>query len=439
MLREEAAILDNFFTLYKFNERLALSYRVDRISIIFLVAAVSLFLCAGIYSLYYMKDKEHLKRYWGFYVGVLCIISLMACSANLFTFYVNYELMTLLSAPLVMHEQTKEARLAGFKYLIYSFFGAYFVLFGFYVLNKYCVDLNFAEGGRLDMTLVSGHEGLILLAAFFMIIGFGVKAGMWPLHAWLTTAHPIAVSPASAVLSGVIVKAGVVGVIRAIFYIVGIDFVRGTWVQIVWIILILLTILMGSTLAYFEKELKKRLAYSTISQVSYILFGLAIFNETAYEGALLQFLAHAFAKCALFMIAGVFIILTGSKNVDSLRGIGKKYPILLWMFTICSLSMVGIPPTGGFMAKWYLILGSLDSNFYNFDWGGPAFLLISALLTAGYLFTIVMRGFLPGEDYKDDGKEAVKLPLTVYIPIGVLTILSVLVGIVPKFFVGGGM
>ena len=431
--------MNNIFTLYEFNERLSLSYRVDRISIIFLVAAVSLFVCAGIYSLYYMKGKEHLRRYWVFFTGVLCVISLMACSANFFTFYVNYELMTLMSSPLVMHEQTKEARLAGFKYLIYSFFGAYFVLFGFYVLNKYCVDLTFAEGGRLDMTLVSGHEDFILLAVFFMIIGFGVKAGMWPLHAWLTTAHPIAVSPASAVLSGVIVKAGVIGVIRAVFYLVGIDFVRGTWVQITWIILILLTILMGSTLAYFEKELKKRLAYSTISQVSYILFGLAIFNETAYEGALLQFLAHAFAKCALFMIAGVFIILTGSKNVDSLKGIGKKYPVLLWMFTICSLSMVGIPPTGGFLSKWYMILGSLESDFYNFGCAGPVFLLISALLTAGYLFTIVMRGFLPGKSYKDDGKEAVKLPLTVYIPIGILTVLSVLVGIIPNLFTGGGM
>ena len=122
--------MDNIFTLYKFNERLSLSYRVDKISIIYLTAAVSLFVCAGIYSLYYMQGKEHMKRYWGFFAGVLCVISLMACSANLFTFYMNYELMTLLSAPLVMHEQTKEARLAGFKYLIYSFFGAYFVLFG---------------------------------------------------------------------------------------------------------------------------------------------------------------------------------------------------------------------------------------------------------------------------------------------------------------------
>ena len=431
--------MDTMFTLYQFNDRLALSYKIDRISIIFLTAAVILFACAGVYSCYYMKGKEHMKRYWTFFVGVLCIISLMACSANFFTFYVNYELMTLLSSPLVMHEQTKEARLAGFKYLIYSFFGAYFVLFGFYVLNKYCVDLTFTEGGRLDMTLVSGHEGIVLLAVFFMVIGFGVKAGMWPLHSWLTTAHPIAVSPASAVLSGVIVKAGVIGVIRAIFYLVGADFVKGTWVQYTWLILILLTILMGSTLAYFEKELKKRLAYSTISQVAYILFGLAMFNTTAYEGALMQFLAHAFAKCALFMIAGVFIILTGSKNVESLRGIGKKYPVLLWMFTICSLSMVGIPPTGGFLAKWYLIMGSLDTGRPNFDWAGPVFLLISALLTAGYLFTIVMRGFFPGEDYVDDGREKVKLPLTVYIPIGVLMLLCVLVGIIPNLFMGGGM
>ena len=425
--------------MYEFNERLSLAYRVDRISIIFLVAAVSLFVCAGIYSLYYMKGKEHLARYWAFYVGVLCVICLMACSANLFTFYINYELMTLLSSPLVMHEQTKEARLAGFKYLIYSFVGAYFVLFGFFVLNKYCVDLTFTEGGRLDMTLVSGHEELVLLAVFFVIIGFGVKAGMWPLHAWLTTAHPIAVSPASAVLSGAIVKAGVVGIIRVIFYLTGVDFVRGTWVQTTWIIITLLTILMGSTLAFFEKELKKRLAYSTISQVSYILFGLAIFNETAYEGALLQFLAHAFAKCALFMIAGVFIILTGSKNVDSLKGIGKKYPLLLWMFGICALSMVGIPPTGGFIAKWYMILGSLGSDYHNFGWSGPMFLLLSALFTAGYLFTIVMKGFLPGDDYKDDGKEVIRLPLTVYVPIGIMTILSVLVGIIPNIFTGGGM
>lgn len=431
--------MDKIFTLWQFNERLSIAYKIDRISIVFLTAVVILWVCSGVYSLYYMKDKENLKRYYGFYAGVFCILCLMATSANMFTFYMNYELMTLMSAPLVMHEQTKEARMAGFKYLIYSFLGAYFVLFGFYVLNKYCVTLTFNEGGCLDMTLVSGNEKIVLLAVFFMIIGFGVKAGMWPLHAWLTMAHPIAVSPASAVLSGVIVKAGVVGTIRVVFYLVGTEFIRGTWVQTAWTILTLVTVLMGSTLAFFEPVLKKRLAYSTISQVSYILFGLSLLNDVSFEGSMLQFVAHAFAKCSLFLIAGIMIHVSGSVKASDMKGIGKKYPLLLWCFTICSLSMVGIPPTGGFLGKWYLIEGALKSEFMAFSWVGPMILLVSALLTAGYLFPISMRGFLPGEDYDDSNIKKEKLPLKVYVPVIALTVLCVLAGILPGIFVGGGM
>lgn len=431
--------MNRLFTLWEFNDRLSLQYRVDRISLVFLAAIVILWACAGVYSIYYMKHEKNLKRYYSFYFVLFFVMVSMAVSANLFTYYFNYELMTILSAPLVLHEQTKEARMAGFKYLIYSFFGAYCVLFGFFVLNKYCTTLTFAYGGTIDEAAAAGNEGIILLAVFLMIIGFGVKAGMWPLHAWLTTAHPIAVSPASAVLSGVIVKAGAVGIIRSVFYVVGASRIQHSWVQTAWLILTLITVLMGSTMAYFEKVLKKRLAYSTISQVSYILFGLALIEDTAYEGALLQFEAHAFAKCALFLIAGMLIIVTGSKKVDDMKGVGKKYPLLLWCFTICSLSMVGIPPTGGFLAKWYLIEGSLNGNFKAFSWVGPIILLISALLTAGYLFPISMRGFLPGEDFEDKLPEKIKLPLTVYVPIIILTVLAVVAGIVPFTNVGGVM
>lgn len=431
--------MDRLFTLIKFSDRLSLQFRVDKISLVFLAAIVILWICAGVYSLYYMKHEKNLKRYYTFYIALFFIMVLMSLSANFFTYYFNYELMTLLSAPLVLHEQSKEARMAGFKYLIYSFFGAYCVLFGFFILNKYCTTLTFSYGGTLDASLVAGNESLILMAVFFMIIGFGVKAGMWPLHAWLTTAHPIAVSPASAVLSGVIVKAGAVGIIRSVFYLAGAETIRNTWVQTVWLILTLLTVLMGSTMAYFEKILKKRLAYSTISQVSYILFGLALLEDKAFDGALLQFEAHAFAKCALFLIAGMFIIVTGSKNVDDMKGVGKKYPVLLWCFTIAALSMVGIPPTGGFLAKWYLIEGSLNGNYMAFAWVGPVILLVSALLTAGYLFPIAMRGFLPGEDFEDKLPEKIKLPMTVYVPIIILVALCVIVGIVPFTNMGGGM
>lgn len=431
--------MKNMITLWKINDVLNIAFKIDRISIVFLVAIAILWICAGIYSVFYMKHKENLKRYYFFYIILFFVMVAMACAANLFTYYMNYELMTLLSAPLVMHEQTKEARDSGFKYLIYSLFGAYFVLFGFFVLNKYCESLTFTYGGRLNMNLVNGHEGIVLFAAFCMILGFGVKAGVWPFHAWLTSAHPIAVSPASAVLSGVIVKAGVTGIIRSIFYLFGADFVRGTWVQTTWMVLSLMTVLMGSTLAFFEPVLKKRLAYSTISQVSYILFGLSLLNDTAYEGAILQFEAHAFAKCALFLMAGVMIIISGSVRVEDMKGIGKKCPVLLWCFTFASLSMVGIPPTGGFLAKWYLIEGSLNENIAVVSLLGPVILLVSALLTAGYLFPIVMKGFFPGEDYSDDGKEKVKLPGTCMVPIVILTVFCVLAGICPSLFMGGGM
>lgn len=423
------------FTLWKISDVLSFSYRVDTISKIFLIVIVLAWIAAGVYSLYYMKGKDKLKRYYIFYIALFFIMCAMAVSANLFTYYANYELMTLFSAPLVMHDQTKEARMAGFKYMMYSFFGAYFVLFGFSVLNKYCDNLFFLVGGTLNLQAVNGHEGIVLLAVMSLIIGFGVKAGMWPFHAWLTAAHPIAVSPASAVLSGVIVKAGVTGIIRVVYYLVGADFIRGTWVQKTWLTLSLLTILMGSTLAYFEPVLKRRLAYSTISNASYILFGLALLEDTAYEGALLQFVAHAFGKVALFLIAGVLIHVTGTTRVDEMQGVGKKHPVMMWCYIFATLSMIGIPPTGGFLSKWFLMNGSIQSEIPVFFWLGPVILLISALLTAGYLLPLAIKGFIPGDNYVDDGKTH-KLPAVCIVPIVVMTLLGVLVGIVPTLFVG---
>lgn len=423
------------FTLWKISDVLSFSYKFDGVSKVFLTALIVLWASAGVYSLYYMKDKFKLKRYYTFYFLVFAVMCAMAVSANLFTYYANYEFMTILSAPLVMHEETKEARRAGFKYLMYSFFGAYFVLFGFGVLYQYTNGLEFVLGGNLDMSKVAGHEGLVLLAVFFMIIGFGVKAGMWPLHAWLTSAHPIAVSPASAVLSGVIVKAGVTGIIRVLYYVVGIDFVKGTWVQYTWSILTLLTVLMGSMLAYFEPVLKRRLAYSTISQVSYILFGLSLFNDVAYKGAMLQFVAHAFAKCALFLIAGVLIHICGSTKVDDMKGMGRKHPVLMWSYIFAALSMIGIPPTGGFIAKWYLMIGAVESEINVLYWLGPVILLVSALLTAGYLLPLAIKSFIGVDDTESHGHDE-KLPAVCVVPIVVLVAASILVGLVPNAFIG---
>ena len=346
--------------------------------------------------------------------------------------YLFYELMALLTMPLVLHSGTKEAIAAGMKYLFYSIFGASMALIGFFFLSAYGTTLEFTAGGVLDMAKLSGHEGMMLVVTFLVILGFGAKAGMFPLHAWLPTAHPVAPAPASAVLSGVITKAGVLGIIRVVYYLVGADFVRGTWVQTAWMILALITVFMGSMLAYKEKVLKKRLAYSTVSQVSYVLFGLSVMNTAAVTGALLHVIFHSIIKDVLFLCAGAIIYKTHRTDVRDLKGIGKEMPIVMWCFTIVSLALIGIPPLSGFVSKWYLAVGSLEGGVPVLSWVGPVVLLASALLTAGYLFTITIQGFFPGADYDYTKLEKKEPSYFMTVPLIVLTVAAALFGIFPK-------
>lgn len=423
------------FTLVKLTDRLTVSFFVDKLGLLFIAVALILWLTSGIYSVEYMKGSRHRTRYNVFYWLSGLVMILMGFASNIFTFYFCYELLTLLSAPLVLQDQNRDCIKAGVKYLIYSFTGAYLVLFGTFILNPVLDSIAFSTAPMFTENLVHGTEPRLYIAILCMLIGFGVKAGMWPMHAWLPTAHPVAPSPASAVLSGMIVKAGMLGIIRVIYYTVGAGFIRGTWVQYTWMALTLITVFMGSMQAFREPLLKKRLAYSTVSNVSYILFGLSVINETAYKGSLYQFVAHACAKCALFLIAGILIHVTGCKKVADYAGIGKKYPVLMWCFMFCALSLIGIPPTGGFTAKWFLCLGALEGEGLGFlRWFGPVILLVSALLTAGYLLPLGMKAFLPGKDYEDRFPDVEKLSAAEVIPVVILTVLSVLVGIIPMIF-----
>lgn len=417
--------------LFRLTMTLPIYLKPDGMGLLFVSVVGIVWMLAGFFSFFYMKPhhgekEEGEKRFYGFYLMVFGILVGLGFAGNLVTFYIFYELMTLLSMPLVIHTRSREAVMAALKYLFYSFFGAYMALFGLYFLYRFGNTLTFTAGGVLDKSMVAGNEGLLLVTAFLMIMGFSVKAGMFPFHAWLPTAHPVAPAPASAVLSAVIVKGGVLGLIRVVYYMFGADFLRGTWVQTVWLTLALITVFMGSMLAYREKALKKRLAYSTVSQVSYILFGLALLQPTALEGALLHMVCHAFIKCALFLVAGAVIHKTGKTRVDELDGIGKEMPITMWCFTFAALALIGIPPTGGFISKWYLALGALDSGTGWFCLLGPIVLLISALLTAGYLLPLTMKGFFPGEGYECAGRGEA---LSMLVPIAALTVLAVGLGI----------
>lgn len=388
-------------TLFRLVDGLPVMFRVDALGRLFVTVTSIVWLAATMYAFVYMKKEHKQKRYFGFWLLLYGVLAGIDFSGNLITMYLFYELMTLVSVPLVLHNGTKEAIMAALKYLFYSLCGAYGGLFGVFFLYRYCDSLAFAPGGSLNPAAVQGHEEILLLAVFAMLIGFGAKAGMLPLHAWLPAAHPVAPSPASAVLSAVIVKSGVLAVIRGVFYVVGAEFLRGTWVQYSWMALALLTVFMGSLLAFREQGFKKRLAYSTVSQVSYILFGLALLTQGAMTGSLLHVVVHAFVKCGLFLTAGIFLQCFGYTKVGQLSGTGKKMPGLMWCYMILSLALIGIPPTGGFISKWYLAEGALQSRTGIFAWLGPAVLLVSALLTAGYLLPVALRGFFPGgqEDF----------------------------------------
>nr|WP_302142708.1 proton-conducting transporter membrane subunit [uncultured Schaedlerella sp.] len=417
--------------LLQFGGSLEVYFHVDPLGRVFAAVITVVWLMAGIFSCEYMRHEKEEKRYFGFYVLVYGVLMALCFSGNLVTYYMFYEMMTLTTLPLIMHNKSREAIMAGLKYLFYSLCGAYLVLFGIYFLNRYAGTLDFTAGGS-GLEAAGGHSALMLAVVFLMILGFGVKAGMFPMHAWLPTAHPVAPAPASAVLSGLVVKMGVLGIVRVIFYVVGPEVIRGTWVQTAWLTLTLITVFMGSMLAYREKVMKKRLAYSTVSQISYILFGLALLNPEAMTGSLLHVVFHACIKSCLFLSAGAVIYKTGRTRVDELTGIGKEMPVTAWCYTFASLALVGIPPASGFISKWYLAGGSLESGIPVFSWLGPVILLVSALLTAGYLLPITIRGFLPGTDYDYEGLQKKEPSGVMVVPLLILAGLSVLLGLFPN-------
>lgn len=419
-------------------------FKIDEMSILFTGLLTIVWLLVGVFSFEYMKHEEETEHvaehtrslsgttFYSFYLMVLGVMTGVGFAGNLVTFYLFYEFMTLLSMPFVLHTMTKEAIFAAKKYLFYSIAGASFALFGFTFLYSVGGTLQFTSGGIFASGLPVGKEGILLISAFLMIVGFGTKAGMFPMHAWLPSAHPVAPAPASAVLSGVITKTGVLGIIRVVFYLFGIEVLSGTWVQYAFLVLSLVTVFMGSMLAYKETLLKKRLAYSTVSQVSYILFGIALMHPVALIGSLLHMVCHSVIKCTLFLDAGAIIYKTGKTKVKELVGIGKEMPVTMWTFTIASLGLVGIPPMCGFISKWYLCQGALESGIAVVNYIGPAILLISALLTAGYLFSIVIEGFFPGETFDYTNLKKQKLNFYMFVPLIGFAILIVLFGIWPE-------
>lgn len=416
-------------TLLRMTDALVLALKMDGISRLFLAIAAYGYLLSAIYAFRYLEHGGRETSFFSFFLLSLGALAGMDLAKNLITLYLCFELLTLLSMPLVLHDRTQASIRAALKYLFYSVAGAFLGLCAIFFLAQYATTLDFQTGGALDPARFAGHEGQLRVVIFLGVLGFGAKAGLYPLHGWLPTAHPVAPAPASAILSGIIAKAGVLAILRLIYFSVGPNFFAGTWVQTAWLSLALLTVFMGSMMAYREKVLKKRLAYSTVSQISYVLTGLFLLTPEGMVGGLLHVVFHATIKLCLFMAAGSIIFNTGKTRVDELRGYGKLMPITFWSYTAASLALIGIPPASGFVSKWYLASGALNSGLPVFSWLAPVILLISALLTAGYLLPISIDGFFPGRDFQTPDKRSPEGGWIMWGPIVLLSALTMLLGL----------
>lgn len=404
-----------------FSERLSFLLEADKLSLFFLILIAGGFAAAILYAREYLAGDRKSYKFFGFTLLTLGAMMGLAMAGNIVTFYMFYEMMTLLSFPLVMYNGDEKSRRAAFSYLGFSVFGASLALMGMLL------------GGDLSLQPFSKPVGAVHLglrsqmAYLLMALGFSCKAGMMPLANWLPTAHPVAPAPASAMLSGIITKAGILGMIRATFFLFGASNLSGSFAQSVLLVLATVTIFSGSMLAYKEKLLKKRLAYSSVSQLSYVIFGIALMTPLGLEGALLQVVFHACAKVGLFLCAGAFIHHCKVNYVDELRGIGRRMPIVLAAFTCFSLSLIGIPPFGGFISKWMLANAALSQGSVLAQ-VGVVVLMVSALLTAGYLLPIVARGYFPGEDFKAKKTDC---GAAMAVPLLVLAVVAAVLGLFP--------
>lgn len=413
--------------VWHMTESLTFSLALDGVGRLFALVIVFSWLLTVPYAGVYMAHEGDEPRFYAFLFFTEAAMLGASLSADFITLYLFYELTTLLSFPLVLHDRSAKALLGAGKYLYYSVGGAFLALFGIAVLYGGGVNMTFISGGTAE-----NLTALQLAAVFCVVLGFGAKAGLYPLHNWLPSAHPAAPAPASALLSGVIAKCGVLAVLRLLYFVIQPAAVRCTWVQLTLIILALITVAMGSYMGCTENLLKKRLAYSSISNISYVLVGLFLLTEGGLLGALLQLVFHAAAKVGVFLCAGAVIHLTGNTQVSQFRALGRRLPMTFVAFTLLSLSLIGIPPFGGFWSKWYLGTAALEAMPGVLGYLIPATLIVSALLTAGYLFQPVISAFFPGEDCPAELMQPVHEPAAMAVPLLVLAAFCGLMGFIPN-------
>jgi len=416
-------------TIIPFFEGIDFKLRVDAFGLLFALVSSFLWIVTSAYSIGYMRglDEHSQTRYFCFFAAALSATVGVAFSANLLTMYIFYEILSLSTYPLVTHHQDPEARSSGRKYLLYIMGGSIgLVLPAMVAVYLMTGTLDFSGGG-----IFSGALGFAQALPLLLMFVFGFsKAAVMPMHAWLPAAM-VAPTPVSALLHAVaVVKVGVFCVFRVITDLFGPDLLQSLDFGTLLCVIAAITILVSSLIALSQDNLKRRLAFSTIGQLSYIVLGAALLSKSGMTGGMLHIAMHAFGKITLFFCAGAIVVATGIKNISDMVGIGKQMPLTMAAFFIGSLSVIGLPPCGGFISKWHLAIGTIEAEQFTM----LAVLLISSLLNAAYFLPIVYRAFFCTEAeslFENQFKEAPGWCLT---PPLVTAVISVLLFFYPQPF-----
>ncbi|RJQ53632.1 MAG: monovalent cation/H+ antiporter subunit D family protein [Actinobacteria bacterium] len=416
------------------------SLYVDGLGLVLAIVASGLWFLSSLYAVKYMEHEHHRMRFDVFSLFSLAGMMGIVTTGNMFSFYIFFEMMAILSYLLVIHEETPEAMRAGLKYLFMGIIGGLTVLVA--IVATYVIT------GSVDLT--RGGLGALQHSPFFAVIfwsyifGFAVKAGMFPVHVWLPDAHPVAPSPASALLSGVMIKAGAFGMIRTVYAIFGRGVSNGAALNQTLLVLALITMILGSAVAITQTEIKRLLAYSSIAQIGYVILGIAMLSAQGLIGSIYHIFGHAMMKGSLFLAAGAIIFMTGLRNIEDLRGIGKRMPVTMTAFTLAAFSMIGFPPFIGFLSKWTLAQGALDSAHNNIFALWVAVVIISALLLSSllnvvYYGPIVIRAWFdkgPGEGHDAESHAKTKHedpPWQMTLPIVALAAGTLVFGLFPSW------
>lgn len=404
------------------------SIKVDAAGMVFACVCSTLWLLTSCYSVGYMRGHGEKNQTGYFAAFAICIFATIGLcfSANLITFFIFFEILTIGTYPLVVHYRDEEGRRSGRKYLAYTLISGQIFFASIAIIYVKCGTLEFRPGGFVDPSLLPMPFMLIL---FIMMVGAGVvKAGLMPFHSWLPSAM-VAPTPVSALLHAVaVVKAGAFCTLRVVLYVFGPVTAKACHGAEILSYMAALTIIISSLIAIRKDNLKARLAFSTIGQLSYIILGISILTPESTIGAIYHIVAHAFMKITLFMCAGAIFVTAHKKSISEMVGIGRKMPVTMGAFTTASIALAGFPFFAGFVSKANIMLGIVHVNNLFFSMT----LVASALLALTYLMPVVLIAFkkdIVNEEFQEKGEANYMMR----VPLVMTAVISVILGIMPNF------